>query len=140
MIVRVGIDLVSVPEVSESIARFGSRYLDRVFTPRELQDCAGDAGQLASRLAARFAAKEAATKVLRPGDQGIAWRSIEVQRAPQGWTELALEGEAAALARAQGLTSFALSISHEGAYATAVVIACQDSGRHEDDETPPFHA
>ncbi|MGI9146872.1 MAG: holo-ACP synthase [Chloroflexota bacterium] len=137
---RVGIDLVSIPEVSESIARFGHKYLDRVFTPRELDDCGGDADQLASRLAARFAAKEAATKVLRPGDQGIGWRSIEVQRDPQGWTELALQGEAAALARSQGLNSFALSISHEGNYATAVVVACHATGSQEGDDTQPFYA
>jgi holo-[acyl-carrier protein] synthase len=120
---RVGVDLVAIPEVSESIARFGRKYLDRVFTARELNDCSGEGYELASRLAARFAAKEAATKVLRPGDQGVGWRSIEVQRAAEGWTELALHGEAAALARSQGLNSFAVSISHEGAYATAVVVA-----------------
>jgi holo-[acyl-carrier protein] synthase len=119
----VGIDLVSIPDVSESIARFGRAYLDRVFTPRELDDCAGNVDQLASRLAARFAAKEAATKVLRPVDQGLGWRSIEIQRAAEGWTELALYGEADALARSQGLSTFAVSISHEGAYATAVVVA-----------------
>ncbi len=121
--VRVGIDLVSIPEVSESIARFGRKYLDRFFTPNELQDCAGEADQVASRLAARFAAKEAATKVLRPADQGIGWRCIEVRRASEGWTELALSGEAEILARSQGLSSFAVSISHDGAYATAVVVA-----------------
>jgi len=120
---RVGIDLVSVRDVSASIERFGHKYLDRIFTARELHDCAGEGDQFASRLAARFAAKEAATKVLRPGDHGIGWSSIEVQRALEGWTELALRGEAEALARSQGLSSFAVSISHEGAYATAVVVA-----------------
>jgi holo-[acyl-carrier protein] synthase len=120
---RVGIDLVSIPEVSESITHFNRNYLDRIFTPRELQDCAGEGDQFASRLAARFAAKEAATKVLRPGDQGIGWRSIEILRAPEGWTELVLHGKAVALAREQGLRSFAVSLSHEGAYATAVVVA-----------------
>lgn len=120
---RVGIDLVSIADVSASIAQFDRSYLDRIFTPREQEDCAGEAEQFASRLAARFAAKEAATKVLGLGDQGVGWTSIEVHRAPEGWPELVLHGPADARAREQGLTSFAVSLSHDGAYATAVVIA-----------------
>ncbi|GAC1321452.1 MAG: holo-[acyl-carrier-protein] synthase [Chloroflexota bacterium] len=120
---RVGIDLVSIADVSASIAQFDRGYLDRIFTPREQQDCTGEAEQFASRLAARFAAKEAAIKVLCPGDQGLGWTSIEVQRAPDGWPELVLHGAAGALALQHGLTSFAVSLSHEGAYATAVVVA-----------------
>ena len=120
---RIGIDLVAIVDVSESIKRFGNGYLDRLFTSRELEECAGDTEQLALQLAARFAAKEAATKVLRPVDQAVAWKSIEVQRASGGWTELVLRGAAAALAREQGLSDFAVSLSHDGGFAAAVVVA-----------------
>jgi holo-[acyl-carrier protein] synthase len=121
--VRVGVDLVSIPEVRESIGLFGDRYTTRLFTSRELDDCAGDGELLAPRLAGRFAAKEAAAKVLRPGDESLPWRSIEIRRAPEGSIDLLLTGEALALADRQGLRSFAVSMSHDGAYATAVVIA-----------------
>jgi holo-[acyl-carrier protein] synthase len=121
---RVGIDLVSVEAVRESIREHGDRYLERVYTTSELSDCHTDQGILAERLAARFAAKEATLKVLRPNDEAVPWRSIEVRRNPSGWVELELSGQAASLASAAGLTELSLSITHEGEFAAAVVLAC----------------
>jgi holo-[acyl-carrier protein] synthase len=83
------------------------------------------------RLAARFAAKEATLKVLRPHEQGIPWNSIEVRRDPGGWVELALSGPAASLATDAGVTDLSLSISHEGQFATAVVVASCSQGMPE---------
>jgi holo-[acyl-carrier protein] synthase len=117
---RVGIDLASVDAVRASIARHGERYLERVYTAGELADCAGDP----ERLAARFAAKEAAIKVLQPADgEPVPWQTIAVRRAASGAVELELTGEAAALAARAGLREIALSISHEGPSACAVVVA-----------------
>jgi holo-[acyl-carrier protein] synthase len=120
---RVGIDLVRVSAVRASIAEFGERYLDRLFSPHE-RACCGDSADAVRGLAARVAAKEATMKVLRPTSaDALPWRSIEVRRVPGGWTELALTGDAAALAKAGGLDDFAVSLSHEDDYATAVVVA-----------------
>ena len=83
------------------------------------------------RLAGRFAAKEATLKVLRPGEVGIPWDSIEVVRDPGGWVELELSGPAAAVAADTGVTELALSITHEGGFASAVVIASCASGSGE---------
>jgi len=126
--VRVGIDLVSVESVRDSISAHGERYLKRVYTERELRDCGTADGVDPERLAARFAAKEAALKVLRPDDEGIPWHTIEVRRHPTGWVDLELSGPAAALATQAGVTELALSIAHEGGFATAVVIASCPSG------------
>src|SRR5277367_4875817 len=123
MAVRVGIDLVSVDTVRESIRDHGDRYLERIYTEAELRDCLGAEGTVPERLAARFAAKEATIKVLRPTDQPIPWRNIEVIRHPSGWVELDLSGYAATLAADQSLDDFAVSVSHEAGFATAVVIA-----------------
>jgi holo-[acyl-carrier protein] synthase len=123
MTIRVGTDLVSVEAVRSSIRVHESRYLERVYTARELSDCRTDAGVDPRRLAARFAAKEAALKVLRPDDEAIPWRSIEVRREPSGWVGLELTGAAAALALDAGVSELALSISHEGEFASAVVVA-----------------
>jgi len=120
---RVGIDLVSVEVVRDSIRTHAEHYLERVYTARELRDCGTSTGVDPERLAARFAAKEATIKVLRPGDVGISWNTIEVRRHPPGWVDLELSGPAAALAAEAGITEFALSISHEGGFATAVVVA-----------------
>ena len=121
--IRVGTDLCSVDEVAESVATFGDRYLQRVYTDDELEYCGRDPARSAERLAARFAAKEATLKVLRPIDARPEWRSIEVRRDPSGWCELSLTGSAAALAREAGITSLAVSLRHEGGLANAVVVA-----------------
>ena len=71
-VVRVGIDLTSVAEVAASVARFGDRYVERMFTPHEQAFCrigdgpGGPGPYRVESLAARFAAKEAVLKVLRP--------------------------------------------------------------------------
>jgi holo-[acyl-carrier protein] synthase len=121
---RVGIDLVRVPEVGDALDAHGDRYLDRVYTAREVADCrSGDGAVAPHRLAARFAAKEAALKVLRPAaDRAVPWRAIEVRRAPAGFTELSLTGPAAEQARDQGVGELAVSLTHEGDYASAVVV------------------
>jgi holo-[acyl-carrier protein] synthase len=135
MAMRVGIDLVSVDSVHESIREHGARYLERVYTERELHDCHTEQGPVAERLAARFAAKEATIKVLRPQpDTALPWRSIEVVRHSSGWVGLELAGPAAALAEASGLHDFALSITHEQGHAAAVVIAAGDV---DDQPKPP---
>jgi holo-[acyl-carrier protein] synthase len=118
MALRVGIDLVQAATVAEAIAEHGERYLRRVYTEAELAQCGGDP----LRLAARFAAKEAAMKVLRPGDAAVPWSSIEVVRDAGGVPVLTLHGPAAELASAAGLAEFAVSLTHEDAYAAAVVV------------------
>jgi holo-[acyl-carrier protein] synthase len=121
--IRVGTDLCSVADVAESVATFGDRYLQRVYTEDELEYCGRDPARSAERLAARFAAKEAALKVLRPLDSRPEWRAIEVRRDPAGWCELSLTGSAARLAREAGITSLSVSLSHEAGLANAVVVA-----------------
>jgi holo-[acyl-carrier protein] synthase len=120
---RVGIDLVSVDAVRDSIREHGDRYLKRFYAEGELRDCESDEGINPERLAGRFAAKEATLKVLRPSDEAIPWRSMWVKRHGPGWVSIELSGRAAELAAETGLSGFELSICHEGAYASAVVIA-----------------
>ena len=123
MALRVGIDLVSVEGVRESVAEHGEHYLTRVYSEREVRDSTTPAGVDPERLAARFAAKEATLKVLRPGDVGIPWFAIEVLRHADGSVGLELAGAAATLAAEAGITELALSITHEGGFASAVVVA-----------------
>jgi holo-[acyl-carrier protein] synthase len=121
---------VSVDTVRESIRVHAERYLERVYTQRELDDCLTPRGIDPERLAGRFAAKEATLKVLRPREEGIPWNTIEVRRDPSGWVELELSGPAAALATDAGVIELSLSIAHEGGFATAVVVANCSSESH----------
>jgi len=120
---RVGTDLVHVPDVAASIDRFGARYLHRVYTDAELDTCrSGAGGWSPERLAARFAAKEAVLKVLRPAD-GVSVRDIEVGADGSGAPSVRLAGAALAQANAIGLADGTVSLSHDGQYAMAVYAA-----------------
>jgi holo-[acyl-carrier protein] synthase len=121
--IRVGVDLAAVAAVTDSLARFGTRYTNHLFTTGEMADCQGTAPARARGLAARFAAKEAVLKALRVGDTVPPWTDIEVIRAPGGWPELQLHGVAAQLAAQQGLATWAVSLTHETDVAAAVVVA-----------------
>ena len=64
--VRVGCDVVAIEDVQDSLAAFGDRYLRKVFTASEINDCQGR--NRVHRLAARFAAKEAVIKAFAEPD------------------------------------------------------------------------
>jgi holo-[acyl-carrier protein] synthase len=122
--IRVGIDLVAADAVQESLrAAHGERYLERVYTDREIDDCRTAAGIDPERLAARFAAKEATLKVLPAGDEGLALTTIEVRREPSGRVNVQLSGRAAELATDAGVVDLSLSLTHEAGLAAAVVVA-----------------
>jgi holo-[acyl-carrier protein] synthase len=121
----VGLDVVRVAEVSAALDRFGRRYIDRVFTAQEAAYCRASA-TAAARLAARFAAKEAVVKALQPEQQWTDWRAIEVKRHKSGRCALVLHREAASLASRRGIRTFALSMSHDGDRAAAIVVALRD--------------
>ena len=121
---RVGIDLVSVAAVEDSISVHADRYLRRVYTSSELRDCVTSSGAPdARRLAARFAAKEATLKVLRDGDDAVPWHEIGVRSDRFGRPSVELAGGAAALARRRGIDAIEVSLTHEGQFAAAVVVA-----------------
>jgi holo-[acyl-carrier protein] synthase len=122
---RVGIDIVDVSRIQDSIQRFGNRFLNRLFTKEEQAYCKILANNEATsqRFAARFAAKEATIKVLRPETAMLDWRTIEIRRHQAGYCDIALYEEAADLARQRGIIALSVSMSHEAGYATAVVIA-----------------
>ena len=66
MIVGTGIDIAEVPRIADAMARYGDRFLRRIFTEGEIQFCDSKANRV-ERYAARFAAKEAAMKALGTG-------------------------------------------------------------------------
>ena len=115
MIVGVGIDVVQVARLERALART-PRLAVRLFTEGERASVRSES------LAARFAAKEAVAKALgAPG--GLRWTDAEVVSDPSGRPRLVLRGGVAEEAAAQGITTWHLSLSHDGGVATAVVVA-----------------
>lgn len=117
-----GVDLIEVNRVQAAIAQYGDRFLNRVFTAKELAYCRGRSHELA----VRFAAKEALSKILGVGIQhrdGVHWREIEVVSGERGKPSVKLTGRAAQRAQEIGFKNFALSLSHSRDHAIAMVVA-----------------
>lgn len=123
MILGLGTDLVAIARVEELLSRRGERFLARVFTATERAECLRRA-RPAIHLAARLAAKEAAMKALGTGwGLGVRWLDIEVQSRGDTPPSLHLDGVARSRADAQGVRHILVSLSHDGGYALAVVMA-----------------
>jgi holo-[acyl-carrier protein] synthase len=117
---RVGVDLIEIARVEDAAARWGERFLNKIFTEVER---ATYEGRIPS-LAARFAAKEAASKALGTGLMTeIPWTDIEVLTGAAGEPGLHLHGRAEQIAEILGLKEWAVSLSHSGGHALAVVVA-----------------
>lgn len=123
MVLGLGTDLVAISRVEEILSRYGERFLHRVFTRSEQADCLGRA-RPARHLAARLAAKEAAMKALGTGwGLGVRWQDVEVQSGGATPPTLRLVGAAKRRAEARGIHRALVSLSHDGDYAIAVVVA-----------------
>ncbi|MCV7331682.1 holo-ACP synthase [Mycobacterium cookii] len=117
--VRVGCDIVAMEDVEGSLAAFGDRYLRKIFTPSEIDDCRGR--NRVHSLAARFAAKEAVIKAFAEPEMPFPWREMEVTR-DGPLPRLRLSGALAERARGQGWLSSSLSLSHADCHAMAVLL------------------
>ncbi len=118
IVLRTGVDLVEIERLEQVDPRIRERFLQRVFTSRELAEC----GCSSASLAGRFAAKEAVAKALGCGIGAIGWQSVEVQRGPQGEPLLLLHDKAETLAASLGLAQWSVSISHSRTHAIAMVV------------------
>jgi holo-[acyl-carrier protein] synthase len=121
---ELGIDIIKVERIRASIARFGSRFSERVLTPNERRYVR----DRPETFAGRWAAKEAVSKVLGLGVRGIGWKDIEVERLPTGQPAVRLHGRAKARAEQLGMGRIALSITHESDYAVAIAFGIRTAG------------
>lgn len=122
MILGTGIDLCEVGRIRQAVERHGRRFVERVFTPREIVYAERKAN-LYERYAARFAAKEAGMKALGTGwHGGVRWQDFEVVNLSSGRPTLSLHGRAAEIASAMGVERVSLSLTHTGEQAMAMVI------------------
>ncbi len=121
---ELGVDIIKVDRIRETIARFGQRFSNRVLTSAE-QRYVRDRPET---FAGRWAAKEAVSKVLGLGVRGIGWRDIEIERLPTGQPSVRLHGRAGARAEQLGMGRIAVSITHEADYAVAVAFGIRTAG------------
>ena len=134
----VGVDIIEIDRIEDAIARWGERFLGRVYTEAELEVCRGRT----PALAVRFAAKEAVMKALGTADlavtlnghalgtgtNGVGWQDIEVLPNPDGKPLVFLHRGARKKSQELGMTHLDLSLSHSHHYAVASAVG----GRLED--------
>jgi holo-[acyl-carrier protein] synthase len=130
MILGIGNDLIDIRRIEKTIARFGDRFINRIYTDVEREKAEGRRGagnSYAATLAKRYAAKEAAAKALGTGfRRGVYWRDLGVVNLSTGKPTVVMNGGAAerlaALTPPGMRAQVDLSISDEYPIAEAVVI------------------
>ena len=95
MIIGIGVDMIRIDRIARSIARFGDRFLLRVYSKAELAEAkkraAGNTGISSRFLASRFAGKEAVWKALgEVRGQGLVMKQIEITSDKQGKPQVTL--------------------------------------------------
>lgn len=113
MIIGTGVDITEVRRLKQAIERWGSEFLNRVFTKGELEN-AKTRGSLHQHLAGRFAAKEAIFKAM--GDAKLTWKDVEILNDKVG------KPHCKVLKSRKKNVDVHISISHVKNYATAFAI------------------
>lgn len=124
MVLGLGVDMIEIARVEESIARFRDRFLSRVFTDDERAYCEKRRAKSAQSYALRWAAKEAVAKALGTGIRGgVDFKDIEVVSDALGRPAVRLSRGAARTAKAKRIACVHLSLSHDGPHAVALAVA-----------------
>ncbi len=113
-----GIDIVEIDRIEEAVTRWSGRFLQRVYTQKELDIYRG----WIPSLAVLFAGKEAVMKALGTGAKGISWREIEILPDDRGKPLVYLHDKARKRAQELNLGELAISLSHSKKYAVASVM------------------
>jgi holo-[acyl-carrier protein] synthase len=122
MIYGIGIDLVENDRLDRIINKWGSKFLQRVFSAGEIKYCEKHA-QAAVNYGARFAVKESFLKALGIGiGMGVKLKEIEVVHDDKGKPDLVLWGEAKTQIEKRDIGKIHLSLTHTRNYATAIVL------------------
>lgn len=121
--IGLGTSIVECLRIAQLIERHGEIFLQRVFTPDEIQYCSARKAAT-QHYAGRWAAKEATLKSLGSGwTRGVAWRDIVIENDGGDETRVVLHGGVRELAMRLGVTQTLLSIAHCRTHATATAIS-----------------
>jgi len=115
-----GVDIVEISRIERLYKKWGNKFLDRIFTGKEIEYCLGKAGTFA-HLAGRFAGKEAVIKSIK-AKPSPRLKSIEILRGQNGNPEVRLSEESEQIARSMGIVRISITISHSHEFAVAFAI------------------
>lgn len=118
MEIKCGTDIIEIERIQKAIENIGDKFLETVFTTKEIEYCEARKMQKYQHYAARFAVKEATFKALSDKiNDRCDWKSFEVLKMENGRPGIDIKCEV------EGLQSIDISISHCKLYATANVVA-----------------
>ena len=135
MVFGIGIDIIEIDRVQKSIEKYGDHFLNKIYTPGELEYCLNKTNKY-QHLAARFAAKEAVYKALSSEKDdteneysaaNVGWQDIEIFNEPNGMPVVKVFGKIKKLLN--GERSLKISISHSRDYVTCVAIVFRNGNK-----------
>ena len=120
MVIGIGIDIIEIERIKNSIDRFGDGFLNKIYTKNELEYCLAKHNKY-QHLAARFAAKEAIYKAITTGwEKHATWKSMEISNEPNGMPIVKFIGKLKEFLADD--KDIKISISHSENYVTCVAI------------------
>ncbi|MCB1145396.1 MAG: holo-ACP synthase [Leptospiraceae bacterium] len=121
MIVGLGTDICENQRIAQLYARYGERFLKRVFFPEEIQYCLVRKNPV-PHLTARFALKEAFIKALgKNRDLTLSYRDVGIVGG-EGKKNIIVKGELLSILEKTGAQNIHFSIAHENLFSSATVI------------------
>ncbi len=121
-IIGIGTEIIECVRIAKMIETHGEQFLQRVYTPSEIQFCMSRANAM-QHFSTRWAAKEAVMKAMRCHNQGIRWHEIEVVVSASEGPTIELTGVAAVWSAQFGVERLHLSLGACRTHATAYVVA-----------------
>lgn len=120
MKISCGTDIIEIERIKDSIEETNNKFLNRVYTEKEIEYCESKKAQRYQHYAARFAAKEAVFKAISvklEDKYSICWKDIEIINDSQGRPSITLQGNIQ-----KNIEQIDISLSHCKEYATANVV------------------
>jgi len=108
-----GIDIIEIERIKTAVtSEYGDRFLEKVFTLREIEYCRSGQTYRFNSLASRFAAKEAVAKALGTGIREFTWTDIEIINDELGKPNIILYDKAREKAASLNVKQIHVSLSH----------------------------
>lgn len=122
-VIGIGTDIAECLRIGEMIEKHESLFIDRVYTPWEIEYC-GSRKAATQHYTGRWAAKEAILKAMGTGwAKGIQWVDLEIRNEMGGAPKVIISGAALEICNAKGINEIKVSISHCRMFATAFAVA-----------------
>ena len=120
---KCGTDIIEISRIKESIEKYGETFVNRIYSPSEIEYCEKKGQVKYQHYAARFASKEAVSKMFGTGFNGsFEWKDIEILNDESGKPQVNLYNGAKKIFEAEKLEKIDISLSHCKEYAVAMVI------------------